>query len=291
MDVIKRTLFLCLLAPLVIFPEPAIYSQLENFYHPSNEDYQFVQYFLTYGERGNLSRLGESAAGPQNIRITGFTHDERPKSGMIPVNCPSDDRENCLVIYASFNLNYPQGLKRLLKHAIESDFCGHVLYRLGGWPDTEGGSLSLAHVPNAFRVSFFKEARRLGFKRVLWLDTDAVPLVSLNTLFGMIAEKGYLAAGNTHTIGKYMNPQAAAYFGLTVEDTQRIPSCSAGIFGVDFSTEIGRTIIDKWYKAARDSDAFYTPRSDQNALSIILHQLGATEYTSSLLIFQKYGCY
>ena len=268
--------------PLEEFPVPdaSIYSQLGNLYQPSIDDYQFVQNFLSFGKRDNLDRLKEMAGGPKYMRIIGETPEDYPKSGMIPVNCTPADRENCLVIYSTFNRHYPRGLKRLLKAAIESDFKGHVLYRLGGWPDADGGSLTLAHVPYAFKIAYFKEARRMGFKRVLWLDTAVVPLVSLNLIFQMIAEKGYFVMGNTHTIGKYMNAPAAAYFGLTVEEAHQIPSCSAGLLGVDFSNPIGRTLLDRWNRAAHDPDAFFSPRSDQSALSMILYQMWISDFTS-----------
>ena len=154
-------------------------------------------------------------------------------------------------------------------------------------PNTEGGSLDLAHVPYAFKVACFKEAKRLGFKRVLWLDTAVVPLASLNTVFGMIQNKGYFVLGGGRLkVGPYMNPIAAAYFGVTLAETQEIPSCSAGLFGVDLTTEIGQTIIDRWDRAAHDSDAFYSARSDQNAVSIILHQLGIEDFIPWSLLSQ-----
>jgi hypothetical protein len=154
-----------------------------------------------------------------------------------------------------------------------------VIYRLGGWPNVEGGSLILAHVPYAFKVCYFKEVERLGYKRALWLDTSVVPLVSLNEIFKSIQDKGLFVMGNTTMVGPYTNPQSAAYFGLTHLQTFKIPSCSAGLFGVDFTQAIGKTVIDQLYHAAHDPDAFFSARSDQNALSILLYQMGIKEFT------------
>ncbi len=269
--------------PLEAFPLPdtSLYSQIKDIYRPSLEDYRFVQDFLIFGKRENLDRLGEIYTDrTKNMRIIGESPEEFPKSGKIPVNCSSMDRENCVVLYSTFNLNYPKGLKRLLKHILESDFKGHVLYRLGGWPDAEGGSLTLAHVPYAFKVSYFKEAQRLGFKRVLWLDVAVVPLVSLNHIFDMIQDKGCFVMEAGPKLGGYLNAPTAAYFGLSVEQTKEIPFCSAGLFGVDLSQKIGRTLIDRWDRAAHDPDAFFSPRSDQTALSIILYQLGIGDFIS-----------
>jgi hypothetical protein len=102
------------------------------------------------------------------------------------------------------------------------------------------------------------------------MDTALVPVVSLNEIFKIIQKDGYFIFGNSHMIGPYMDSTAANAFGLTVAETENIPSCSAGIFGVDFTTEIGNQLVDAWYQAAQNRVAFFSPRSDQNALSIIL---------------------
>ncbi|MBS0648529.1 MAG: glycosyltransferase family 2 protein [Verrucomicrobia bacterium] len=266
------------LAELPSFEPPSVYSEIEDPLHPSLHDYRMIQRYLSQDKRENIERLGDMTSVVKGMKIIGNTPDELPRSGIVPVNCDENDKENCILIYATFNRGYPKGLKRLLGHIVDSDFKGHVLYRLGGWPDTEGGSLSLAHVPYAFKACFFKEAQRLGYKRVLWLDTSVVPLVSLNEIFKMIEEKGCFVMGNTRMVGPYTNPPAAAYFGLTHQQTNQVPSCSAGLFGVDLTQAKGRLIADWWYRAAYDKDAYFSPRSDQNVLSLILYQLGISDF-------------
>ncbi|WP_068471355.1 hypothetical protein [Candidatus Protochlamydia phocaeensis] len=257
-----------------------IYEEIADIYHPTLDDYRLIQNYLTNGYRPITARLRDYEPNARNFKIIGETEDELPSSGLIAVNSEESERENCLVAYSSFNKNYPRGLARLVNFVAKSDFKGHILYRLGGWPNVEGGSLVLAHVPYAFKVSFLKEAQRLGYKRAFWLDTAVLPYVSLNTIFKMIEEKGYFVLGNSHMIGPYMDPQAAAALGVTMEEANHIPSCSAGIFGVDFTSEIGAKIVDLWYNAALDPNAFFSPRSDQNALSVILYQLGISDFIS-----------
>jgi len=266
------------LAGLPSFALPPVYSEIEDLLHPTLQDYRMIQRYLSHEKRENIERLGDMTGVVKSIKIIGDKPEELPRDGIVPVNCDENDKENCIIMYATFNRGYPKGMQRLLQHILASDFKGHVIYRLGGWPDAEGGSLSLAHVPYAFKACFFKEAQRLGYKRALWLDTSVVPLVSLNDIFKMIQEKGYFVMGNTRMVGPYTNPPAAAYFGLTHEQTFQVPSCSAGLFGVDFSVERSRLIIDWWYRAAYDKDAYFSPRSDQNVLSLILYQLGISDF-------------
>jgi hypothetical protein len=109
------------------------------------------------------------------------------------------------------------------------------------------------------------------------LDCALTPLVSLNTIFDEIGRKGYYAVKNELTVGPYINEHAAQYFGLSPAECSKIPSCSSGIFGIDFANLKASQVISDWYQSARDRNAFFSMRPDQNSLSIILYQHGMQE--------------
>lgn len=265
--------------------ERIAYGQVRDIYHPRNQDYQSLQKFLDKGRRSKLARLNDMEKRVRNFCLIGKKADEVPQYGKVAVNCQDNEKENCLLVYASFNKAYSEGLKKLVDFVSKSDFKGHILYRIGGWPNVEEGDLKLAHVPYAFKPCFFKEAQRLGYKRALWLDTSITPVASLNQIFEEISSKGYFTLGNGQMVAPSMNSQAAAALQTTLTECEKIPSCSAGLFGVDFSNETAAHVMDRWYQAARDPDAFFSARSDQNALSIILYQEGCQKWppTSALV--------
>ncbi|HUD00856.1 MAG TPA: hypothetical protein VMR37_00870 [Rhabdochlamydiaceae bacterium] len=258
--------------------ERIAYGQVRDPYHPRTEDYKALQKFLSKGKRPTLARVGDMQKRMRHFCLIGETEDELPQFGKIAVNCSEDNKENCLLVYASFNKAYPQSLKRLVDFVAKSDFKGHILYRIGGWPNVEEGDLKLSMVPYAFKPCFFREAQRLGYKRVLWLDASILPAVSLNRIFEAIGSKGYFTLRNGQMVGPFMNKQAAAGLGVSLEDCLRIPLCSAGIFGVDFSDEKAAHVISLWHQAARHPDAFFSARSDQSALSVILYQQGMLQW-------------
>lgn len=271
-------LIVCLLNFLPIngadfYADIPVYKELSSLTSPTTDDLHKVQNYLTNGNRPIIKYLKDYESNAKNFKIIGTSPDEQPQYGIAAVNCDINDRENCVVCYASFNKNYPRGLKRLVEFVKNSDFKGHIIYRIGGFPDIAGGSLALAHVPYAFKSAFLKEAQSMGFKRAFWLDTSILPFVSLNKIFEMIKKDGYFSMGNSHNIGPWCNSFVLEAFGITQEEADQIPSCSAGITGLDFTTEIGRTILDQWYKAAHHKVAFFSARSDQNVLSIILYKL------------------
>ena len=273
---IKNALFS--LIPLNWYNEKNIYSFIHDLYHPDLNDYHFLQKYLNKGKRDSLKALGDMEERTRNLRLVS-KKSGIPQSGVLHINTSGEDREQCLIVYASYNQSYPLGLRRLIEHVSKSDFKGHILYKIGGWPNVEEGDLKLAHVPYAFKPCFFREAKRLGYKRVLWLDTSVLPVVSLNTIFSSIEKNGYFAVANGFKIGPFMNLQAAQALGVSLEECNDIPSCSAGLFGVDFSTEKGDLLIQRWYEKAQDPHAFFSPRSDQNVLSVLIYQLKLAEMT------------
>ncbi|MDE3045263.1 MAG: hypothetical protein KGJ02_01265 [Verrucomicrobiota bacterium] len=208
----------------------------------------------------------------RNFKLIGESPHELPEAGHLFINVPEDERENCIITYASFNERYPRGLRRLVKIIGASDFRGHLYYRLGGWPNCATGDLSLAYVPFAFKVCFFREMQKLGYKRVLWLDSSILPFANLNSIFERIQRDGFFVQANSHSIGPYMNEETAAAFGFSLQETFSIPSCSAAIIGIDFTHEKAASLIEEWYLAAKHPDAFYSPRSDQTAFSLLLYR-------------------
>ncbi|HSX11854.1 MAG TPA: hypothetical protein VLF94_09080, partial [Chlamydiales bacterium] len=203
-------LFLLLIASFVYAEELAVFQQIADICHPSPDDLKQVQNALLHEERPILKRLGDKEQIIRNFRIIGDGPDEQPMIYAEDVNVLSDIKENCAICYSSFNERYPLGCKRLFLRIVHSDFKGHVECRIGGWPDLEAGSLPMTSVPFAFKVCFLKEMQRRGYKRVLWMDSSIMPVVSLNKIFQIIAAKGYFVQKNSHALHPpYMDPELA----------------------------------------------------------------------------------
>jgi hypothetical protein len=65
-----------------------------------------------------------------------------------------------------------------------------------------------------------------------------------------------------------------------LEEASSLLSCSAAFFGIDLTNEKVAKLIDDWYAAAKHPHAFYSARSDQTALSLLLHKAGMTNWAS-----------
>lgn len=278
--------FVSLGEPLLLFSEHIeVYDEIEDLCHPTIADLQKIQDYLLHAERPDLKNLVDKEFIPRTFKFIGKTEKEQPAYYWSAVNSNQEERENCIVIYSSFNERYPRGALRLYRMICSSSFKGHVHCRIGGWPDIENGSLVLAHVPFAFKVCFIKEMQRKGYKRVLWMDASLLPYLDLNRVFEMVKQRGYLIQKNSHRFHfPYMNVETAEALGYSFDEASSLLSCAAHFLAVDLTFENVVDLIDDWYKAAHDPAAFYSARSDQTALSLLLHKKGMTdwlEYTAT----------
>jgi len=241
------------------------------------DEWKKIQHHID--ERKVPDELGDYKEGYASFKVIGTGPKELPQFERLYLKGGASERENCIILYASYNLNYPQGIQRLVKTISDSDYKGHVYYRIGGWPNTANGGLDSIDIPYGFKLCAFKEVQKLGYKRVLWMDASIIPVAKLNSIFSnMIKKQGYFVQANTHTVGKYMNEKCANAFGLTKKDTDAMLSCSSAVIGIDFENEKGKEFFEAWDKISQNPDASLSGRPDQNLISILLHQLGMTNF-------------
>lgn len=244
-----------------------------DIYHPTREDYEKIESFI----RGNgwfYKNFRDYQKNAQNVRFFGVEEGEVPKKEIVVMNTTADDKECCIVSYASYNKNYTRGQQRIKQTLEELGYKGHFFYRTGGWPDLESGSLKTAHLVYTFKPAMMREAARMGYKKVLWLDCSIIPVTDLENIFQIIEEKGLFVFGGYHPIGPYTSEACCSSFGIDFQSTFDLPTFSSGIFGLDLTSKLGKRVLHEWSKAARSEVRWVTSRPDQSCLSIILHLLG-----------------
>ncbi|HEY4255019.1 MAG TPA: hypothetical protein VGM34_01565 [Chlamydiales bacterium] len=279
-----------LLATLLSFSlatTPDVYQKIPDLKHPRMCDWVQIQEFLKKGKREELRLLDQAIdqgvklydyrCRARRFRLIGKHFWDRPQFEIVPMGCGEEEKECCVITYASFNQHYPEAVEKLRAQLEKVGFRGHFIYRIGGWPDLEGGSLALAHVPYAFKPCFFQEAKRLGYQNVLWLDCSMRPVRSLDEVFQQIASQGYFLYPSGTVLAPVCSKQAIEAFGLTEEDARTISSIAAGVMGLNVTHPKGAEALEMWMNAARNGLGFFSPRPEQNAFSIIVHLLGMQE--------------
>ncbi len=273
-------LFLCALTE-----DEAIYQKISDLYNPTYEDFCLLQKYLQQGERPYLKWLNTFYPETPNdyrrydvrARQIRFVDPHRPFDLALKqiFFSPPEDKECCVISYASWNhlLGYPQKILEMENHLRNIGFKGHFLYRLGGWPDLEGGSLTLAHIPYSFKVCMFREAKRLGYKKIVWLDSIMQPLRNFDALLETLGKDGYFLLSQSRRLRLYGSEKLRLSCGLTEEENRSIPTIQASLIGIDTTHPSGLLLFNQWYEKTLALDPCLSPRPEQNLLAVLAYQL------------------
>ncbi len=190
---IKKFLFFCLIFKLSASFQDAefdlVCSLIGNINCPCFEEYRLIENYLNNGDRSYLDVLRRSDQVEtyqgrlkciSNFRLVS-PGDQPPLFEHRIVNEGRTNR--CILLYASSNGIYPDKARKLLREIENSGYSGHLLLRIGGFPNVANGGLKICDVPYAFKVAFLQEAKLLGFKKILWIDLAIHPLDGFEALF------------------------------------------------------------------------------------------------------------
>lgn len=256
----------------------AIYAKIPDICHPTRDDYKIIQDYLSFGHRSLIGDLKpwQYLGKAVHFKLLPRSNKEKIEHGIIPVNCTLEDKKNCVVLYSSFNHLYPKSLKHIIEVICNSSFKGHILYRIGGWPDLLGEGLKFAHLPFAFKVCAFREAKNLGYQNVLWLDASVIPLQNLNEIFAVIEEQGYFTFLTQFNMAELCNKRVCNIMKIDYPDqATTIPACLPGILGFNFKDAKAKEAFDRWYAITKDrEECYFSHYQDLPIISIILYQMG-----------------
>jgi hypothetical protein len=255
-----------------------VYQGIKDLANPSYEDYKAIETYLKFGFRPYIDRLDPWQYKEKARSLKLLPEDERTiQHHIVSVNCDPNDRENCLILYTTYNFNYPECLLKLVNYIKNSDFKGHIIYRIGGWPNVEDGDLELAHIPYAFKVSAFREAYRLGFKQALWLDSPMRPTVSLNSIFKQVKRLGFFGYQSTGLIDDFISPTeklaTLKALEITSDEAKKFYRVVGGILGIDFTNPTALEIFNRWYYITKYREqASFSYRQEATIIAVILNR-------------------
>jgi len=268
------------------------YASIRDIKNPTFRDYLKIQKHLKKDKREYLKFFSISSKKgaelldknylkkAKEFRFVGKKRQMKPIFEKLYFNSSKEDKERCIICYTSYNKNYSQGIERLKKALALIGYKGHFIYRIGGWPNLEQGSLKYSHVLFAFKPFFFREVKNMGYENVLWLDSAILPLQSLDTIFEKIEKNGYFGYRASFILSEYTNEFVLNLFDVTPKQANFIETKEAGILGLNLESFIGNTILDRWQRAA-ENGGFYSARHDQNALSLIAYKLDLKKFEDS----------
>lgn len=250
------------------------YSFIKDIKNPTYRELKLLQRKLRSINRriGLKPFLKEYTDNCCNINFIDAKGKRSIKHERFCINTDENDLDRAIITFASFNKNYPRGLERLNNLIKNSSYKGHLISRLGGWPNINSGELKYAHIPYSFKVCFFNEVANIGYKKILWIDASVVPIVNLNSVFDQIEHDGYIVLDNWHNIGPYDNELSLNEYEISMDDAMSIRSCEVSVVGFDLSSKLGTLLFEDWYSYMKKPYGYFSSRPEQNALSIIFYK-------------------
>jgi hypothetical protein len=264
---------------------------LKNWYHPDIEDYKILQNYLTFSPRPELRYLNYPGTEWREKRMRDFrliVEGETPKFEILYLNNNPSGKKNCIVTYISFNDRYVKNLNSLIEQLKNIGFDGHFIFRIGGWPYTEEGSLEFFDVPYAFKIFSILEAKKLGYENCLWLDACFLPLKKLDPIFEHIAEHGvFFVSDLNYSMKNHIQEFATEAFDMSLSDfLQKITTVSSFCVGLDLTSKRGANLLDSWHEMVKDKKlGFLSFIPEMAALCILIDKFELLPYTANMNYF------
>lgn len=173
-----------------------------------------------------------------------LSSEKKPVKELIKINKGSDC---CIVSFASYDGIYPNLLDSIPKALTKIGFNGHFLLLKGGFPNPTGNEIQYCAVPYSFKIFALLEAKKLGFDKVLWLDTALLPLKNPQPLFDWIEKTGCFFHPRKNA-KRYLLPQTRdLLLKETGVDMYTTTCIRARIIGLDLRTQKVQSLIQDYY--------------------------------------------
>jgi len=259
----KRTIFFFLgyiiwLPNSLVFSYPdqnsvlEAFSKIDDITNPCLEEYQRLQEFLLNGNREYLWGIG-TKPNKRNCRALKLIgeNNEMPIREVFYINTSGMDRDRCIVLYSSYNYPYPEKMNLLVQQLKDSGYKGHIISRIGSYPNLEFGGLLMSHIPYSWKLACLLEGRNLGYRYVVWLDAAMHPQTNLEEVFSIIKKSGYLFISSGFNLDypyslKQHTEAGIAANRLAPHQLCNIPHVSSQIIAVDTYIQITNDFLDEW---------------------------------------------
>jgi hypothetical protein len=260
------------------------FHPIKDINNPTLKEYEYLDDYLQ-NKREFLKPLkcyenGERLAHFLKFRLIGENH-EMPLFEKRSFNITEKTKNRTIILFASRNGSYAKRAKELLEEIEKSTYSGHVLLRIGGFPNLEYGGLNFSHIPYAFKVCMFQEAKRLGFKEVLWLDVSMEPLTNLEMIFSEIKRNGYflLKISSLEENKSKHRIDAALALKVNPDYFSFINNIGSSVLGLDLENEISQEFLNLWETYTAEVLPCISYHPEDLSLSVAAWKLGMDPFS------------
>jgi len=213
-----------------------------------------------------------------------------PRKQLIKIN---NGGSNCVVCYVTYTQKYPALQESQIIQLEETGFNGYYLSFVGGYPNPTGKEIAYAGVPYAFKIFAMIEAQKLGFDKVLWLDSALFPKRDITPIFDEIERTGFTAHHKAvdmeeiHQLPPKTRVLLQELTSVDVLDTQNGRRIFGGLLGLKMSNPLTASFIKQYYDFVAMGTPFISGLPEEFVFSAILGQPQYAEWMKASDIFEN----
>ena len=253
--------------------EKNIDNLLNEYYPPANDFYKYPDFKnrCTNGFRQN---------------IIDVTTNILPKKQLYTIG-NGGNHQNCVICCTAFsheNTDFKtqndkssryNASQNIVKSLEEVGFNGYLYLMNGGFPNPTGTEMKYAGVPYCFKIFMMLEAKKIGFKNVLWIDSNCYAINNPQRLFDVLDEHPILfqpiSYGNSYDAMAF-NPTIQLLNSITNTDIHNSTYLMTIVFGLNVQSDIITNIIDEYYDMVKLGLPFLSIFPEEIVLTSIINK-------------------
>ena len=173
------------------------------------------------------------------------------------------DSKNCIVCCAPFsreNIDFDKNIdnksrliasQQIIKSLKEVGYDGYFYLFNGGFPTPTGKEMKYVGVPYCFKIFMMLEAKKLGFEKVIWIDSGCYAVNNPKKLFDILdCEDTLFYSVRNHNNYDAMVFQRTINLLNVITDTNlhEAPYVLTIVFGLNMKSEIIEKLISEYYE-------------------------------------------
>jgi hypothetical protein len=164
--------------------------------------------------------------------------------------------DTCVVCCTGLNDSRYENSKNIHISLEESGYNGHFYVLNGGFPNPTGTEMKYCGVPYSFKIFMILEAKKLGFEKVIWIDSACYVLKNLQPLFDIL-ENNHLVCRTFpynffRSFDELIPHQTIDLFNqLANQDIRYNVKINSIIFGLNLKNELINEFIKEYYEMVK----------------------------------------
>jgi hypothetical protein len=163
------------------------YIRIQNLLQEKNLDSFLESLYPEEKMRTSCDEMKRRSSKGISQKIVDISNNILPEKQLFKVGNGGNGK-NCVVSCKPLFIDRYNTSETILQSLEEVGFNGHFLLLRGGFPNPTGTEMKYAGVPYCFKIFMMMEAKKMGFERVIWIDSVCYAVNNPDRLFEVVGE-------------------------------------------------------------------------------------------------------